>query len=99
MENFKLPEIWCCLATNKEEDIILTDYINEHFNTQADYDPAPLANCWFSNVLISDYHYKFSDNRPENCTEITFQQFKDYVLREKPVIDSNLEEVYKKLLG
>ncbi len=98
MENFILPDVWCCLATNKEEDRVLTDYINEHFNTQADYDPSPLGNCWFSNTLISDFHYKFSTDPPENCTVITFQQFKNYVLREKPVNDSDLEEIYKRLL-
>ncbi len=99
MKKFVLPNAWCCLATNKEEDIILTDYINEHFNTQADYDPNPIANCWFSNIVIGDYHYRFSTDPPENCTEITFQQFKDYVLREKPSDDSDLEEIYLKLLS
>ena len=43
------------------------------------------------------YHYTFL-GKPNNCTEITFQQFKDYVLREKPTDDSNLEAIYLKLL-
>ena len=100
MEKFVLPDAWCCLATNQEEDEVLTDYIIEQFDEDCEYDDDVKGNGWFSNTIISigmSYHYTFL-GKPNNCTEITFQQFKDYVLREKPTDDSNLEAIYLKLL-
>ena len=70
----------------------------ENFGTECDYDLDPKGDCWYSNIRLGEYHYKFSNRPPDNCTEITFQQFKDYVLREKPSDDSDLEAIYLKLL-
>lgn len=98
MEKFKLPDIWCCVANNAKEDKILTDYICENFGEMCDYDPSVNGNCWFANIKLGDYYYEFRDSPPDNCTEITFQQFKDYVLREKLTDNSDLEVIYLKLL-
>ena len=98
MKKFVLPEAWCCVATTDEQEKALSDYITENFGNECDYDPHVKGDCWYSNIKLGDYHYKFRNSPPDNCTEITFQQFKDYVLREKPADDSNLEEIYKKLL-
>jgi len=100
MERFVLPVNWCCRATNQEEDIALTDYIIEQFDEECEYDPDVTGNCWFSNIKISSrelYHYTFN-GKPINCTEITFQQFKDYVLNHKIDHDPELEIILKKLL-
>jgi hypothetical protein len=102
MEKFILPEAWCCLATTQEEDRILTDYINENFHNDvdyfADYDPNVQGNCWFTNIKLSHGFYYMFDKPPIHCTEITFHQFKDYVLGEKPADNSDLAEIYLKLL-
>jgi hypothetical protein len=99
MEKFILPDVWCCVATNHDEEKALSDYITENFETDCDYDPNPKGDCWYSNQKIKDYHYNYQNKPPTNCTEITFQQFKEYVLREKPTDNSDLEEIYKKLLA
>ena len=106
MEKFILPEAWCCRATNQEEDKTLTDYIIEEFGENCKYDSEVNGNCWFSNVIIGAgfSHYTFT-GRPDNCTEITFQQFKNYVLNnliidEKPYKhDPELDLILKRLLA
>ena len=81
MEKFTLPEKWCCLANNTEEDRVLTDYIKAEYGATCDYDVSCKANCWFSNIeLRPRFHYDFRNDPPPNCVEITFEQFIKYVL-------------------
>ncbi len=105
MEKFVLPEKWCCRATNQKEDIALTDYIVEQFGEACEYDPDVNGNCWFSNIKISAgelYHYTFN-GKPNNCTEITYEQFLKYVLnqnipKEQPEDNTELNQILIKLL-
>jgi hypothetical protein len=90
-ERFILPEKWCCLARNSDEDKVLTDYVVDVFGVECDYDVTCKGNCWFTNFrIIGDHYYQFND-KPSNCTEITYDQFIKYVLN-KEVDDVTLQE-------
>ena len=104
MEKFVLPERWVVKATTDEEDEIIVPYINQTFGTNISSGLSPGTTPWYySNVNNKNNnnlkHDGASTQSFENCTEITFQQFKDYVLREKPTDDSDLEIIYLKLLA
>lgn len=76
MEKFKLPKKWCI---RQNTDQIVCDWFNKKFNLNA------ALNGSFKYVNSDGWYceekgrYEYSD-----YTEITFEQFKQYVLNEKP---------------
>ena len=76
MEKFKLPKKWCI---RQNTDQIVCDWFNKKFNLNA------ALNGSFKYVN-SDGWYCDDNHDMEygDYTEITFQQFKQYVLNEKP---------------
>jgi hypothetical protein len=79
-----LPEKWYVLYSNKEE----FDIINKHFNKEWEYydgKPRGYHNGDSSNNWIDGY-YKIERLKSEGFTEITFEQFKKYVMKEEKLI-------------
>lgn len=75
-EGFVLPEKWC-IKRNKENDKIVTDFINNYSES---------THCYLDYNQKNPYlHYTkgvSSNDKPwDNYTEITFEQFKKYVLK------------------
>ena len=103
MEKFVLPEKWSVNVITSKQERTLTDYINKEFNTGCDYDIRVQSN-WYSNIRISDYHYKIGGECPSETTEITYEQFLKYVLnqdipKEQPEDNTELNEILIKLLS
>lgn len=104
MNKFILPEYWAVRATTIEEDEVLTDYIRTEFGTDCEYDIQVNGNCWFSNIKFKNEHYEFLDNPPLDRTEITYQEFKKYILNKEPIFqqpkdNTELNEILIKLLN
>jgi len=76
MEKFKLPKKWCI---RQNTDQIVCDWFNKKFNLNA------ALNGSFK-YINSDGWYCDDNHDMEygDYTEITFEQFKRYVLNEKP---------------
>jgi len=84
---FVLPEKWC-IKRNAENDKIITDYINK------------LSN-FHHNYLCNNYNNPYLHNKVNKCCsyhkviesykEITFDQFKKYVLEEEIVEEKVIE--------
>ena len=80
-KSFILPEKWCIKGSKKLSDWRLNDMDNR-------------CNCFFSYTDLYYYidnpnsllDWNFDDHLPESCTEITFEQFKEYVV--KPMKES-----------
>ena len=75
-EGFVLPEKWC-IKRDKENDKIVTDFINNYSES---------THCYLDYNPKNPYlHYTkgiSSDDKPwDNYTEITFEQFKKHVLK------------------
>lgn len=76
MEKFKLPKKWCI---RQNTDQIVCDWFNKKFNLNASLDGSfkyVNSDGWY----CDDNH----DMEYGDYTEITLQQFKQYVLNEKP---------------
>lgn len=103
MGNFVLPEKWVVRAINNEEDHIIVSYINDTFKTTIEPGLTDLTTPWFYSNTQNLHHSRLlkhdgsSLNSFPNCKEITFEQFKEYVLRDKSTISKNIEE-YNKIL-
>ncbi len=78
----ELPENWFCRARNIGENIVLTKWMNKVFNKGVDGD------CFNGfDYYCSDGEYSLSNtsrslNFPENYDEISFDDFKRFVLNE-----------------
>jgi len=79
-EEFILPEKWCIKVTNENQEDI-TNYFHRGYTAEIDY---------YLYVDNNQFHYK-SIVKDEYYTEITFEQFKKYVLKQ-----NNME---KKIIG
>jgi len=103
MEKFVLPEYWAVRATTRKEDQVLTDYIRTEFGTDCEYDIQVNGTCWFSNIKFKDEYYAFLDNPPLDRTEITYKEFKKYILNKEPIFqqpedNTELNQILIKLL-
>ena len=79
-KEFVLPDRWCVKVLTKEQDDAVVAYFNNKYNTGI----ADFLSCtgwWYYNYapFVSDGSRKKPD-----CTEITFDKFKKYVLKETP---------------
>lgn len=105
MKKFIIPDKWCVLARNTEEDIVLTDYIRDELGDDCNYDQDCKGNCWFSNQQINGDHY-YSFYKPQ-LTVITFEQFEKYILNgeiDEEIVkynpnDPELQAIYKRLFN
>lgn len=100
MEKFKLPQYWK-VKCNKKQDEILTDYINAlGVPKKKYYTGIGINNCvyWSNKELIGDSHYCYNKFETPGITEITYEQFEEYVLGISNKKDSDLIDIYKKLL-
>ena len=71
-----LPEKWC-IKRNTSQNTLVTDYINRTYNTY-----------YFDQVFSDDFYYSNGNHGSQIYgTEITFDQFKKWVLKE------NVEEI------
>jgi len=85
---FILPEKWG-IKRNNENDKIVTDYINKIASIQHSYLPNNFGNPYLHNNTSGCC----SDNSiREDYTEITFDQFKKYVLKEEVKEETLLEK-------
>jgi hypothetical protein len=84
-EEFVLPEKWLVKAVNEEQDSVLTDYINKIFHIKVNKGMGKYKHVWFSNIKLDshDSYYSYDEKiNNENLIEITFDQFKKYVLKQ-----------------
>ena len=83
-EEFVLPDKWLVKAVNQEQDSVLTDYINKKFNIQVRKGMGKYKHVWFSNIELDPGIYYSYDKKIniDELIEITFDQFKEYVLKE-----------------
>ncbi len=107
MEKFVLPDRWVVKASDDEEDEVIVKYMNETFDTQIRSGLSDNNVWYYSNINHSVNHKKHDYGALsyfENCIEITFQQFIDYVLNDLVVDDKpykhdpELETILKRLL-
>ena len=73
---FKLPERWCIKRTPETWKVIV-DYLNDTYDRYYSYNNPGFP--WVTNN--SDYNDSSSE-KPTDAVEITFEQFKKYVLKE-----------------
>lgn len=76
-EGFVLPEKWC-IKRDKENDKIVTDFINNYSESNhcyLDYNPKNPYLHYAKEIVLSN------DKPWDNYTEITFEQFKKYILK------------------
>lgn len=78
-EEFKLPENWCILRTKDNYKII-----NNWFNKKTGEKPH-MSNTYIGFRINNKKHY-WSSFSPDLRPIITFEQFKQYVLKEKPKV-------------
>jgi len=83
-DNFVLPEKWFVCPKN-EENLKL---VKNHFNNFYDYKITYKDNAYTYDGI---YHTHASDTR--DCVEITFEQFKKYVLGKSEVMEKSWTEV------
>jgi len=85
---FILPEKWC-IKRDSENDKIVTDYINKIASMPHSYLPRNLYNPYLHNNTngCCSYH-----SIREDYTEITFDQFKKYILKEEVKEETLLEK-------
>ena len=74
---FKLPERWCIKRTPETWKVIV-DYLNDTYDRYYSYNNPGFP--WVTNN--SDYNDSSSE-KPTDAVEITFEQFKKYVLKDE----------------
>ena len=86
-----MPKRWCVKTFNAESDSVLVDWTNSErdIRRQTSTD-IPHGNCTKGFTRRDCWYFCFdfrkaSKNYPDDCVEITFEQFKKYVLKEKPM--------------
>jgi len=98
-KGFVLPEEWYVHANDQGQDTVITAYINNTYKSDlSDY--ASERGFYYSNLCINsrgNEHY--SPNIPSKGTEITFEQFKKYILKStimetKKIINYKLVKEY-----
>lgn len=94
-EKFTLPENWYIVTTEESNKDVL-DYFDEKLNTISDRTIGNFLTCkngelkgWMCHASIDEY--------ANGCTEITYQQFKKYVLKQSEVKHKYLTELLEKL--
>ena len=104
MKDFILPEKWHINATNDEEDDLVVDYINRTFNQKIN---PGLSNSmlekggwWYSNYSFNgDYSSKNDEFYKNLSVQITFDQFKQYVIKIEPIFEEFVQdEEYNNIL-
>lgn len=85
IEEFILPKRWYIYTEDKEKFTILVKHIQDNF-------------CWRHNTGLNYYSETgFYSKKPSGHTEITFEQFEKYVLKnKKEKIESILDEAKRK---
>lgn len=95
---FILPEKWFVKSENDAQDEIIVEYMNGTFDTVIASGLGSLDEWYYSNVDVTN-NYNAGDPRYfilEGAEEITFQQFLDYVVKQKQ--SDNYNEILIKLL-
>ena len=82
VKEFVLPEKWCIIAKNDEEGEILIPYANKIFQSDIAWDRNNVKNYWLLIDTSKNGTYNASQVKCDDYTEITFDQFKKYVLKE-----------------
>lgn len=79
-KEFVLPKKWCVKVTSENKNV-LTDWVKSRPNFNETYLP---IKHWIVNTSNKDNSYqKWIKSLPGNFVEITFNQFKKYVLKEE----------------
>jgi len=97
-EEFILPERWCITRLLPQAEIkIVSDYINDRFNLSFSTNPSKDSKYYIDELNNTiDYGMCFESKTVEykkpysHYTEITFEQFKKYVLKEK-TMENNIK--------
>lgn len=98
MEEFILPEKWCCQSKNNYESGILNDFINSK-----GYNATLSKNNFYIHYPFIHGGSAWDYNKP-GYTQINFEQFEKYVLNKpdvnmKPKEDLKLNQIIIKLLS
>ncbi len=80
-KDFVLPEKWCIISRNREQDNVINSFARslaggEHWTDLANY-----AKRYF--LCINKGKYRWGKTYKEDHVEITFEQFKEYVIGQK----------------
>lgn len=82
-EEFVLPEKWCIKVTNNNRDVLTKWVISKpDFDNCSNY--TPIRKWITSNSGYDKSYQKWTEDIPKSYEEITFEQFKKYVLKEEP---------------
>lgn len=108
MKKFVLPEKWHIASKNDEEDRVIVEYINNTFNLNISPGLSiSMSEWWYANYSLEPSHKYIKHDSGTNDTfknhssEITYDQFVNYVLNEinNPCEhDPELETILKRLL-
>jgi len=87
LDKFVLPKKWWLKVTTNEQDIVLTNYCNQKFNTQTGLVGNTLTQpIFYYSEKIGPQCWNVIDNRADKSfTEITYSQFLKYVLKQNEV--------------
>lgn len=82
-KGFDIPEFWWVHVDTNEEDAALTAYINKTFKQKLN-DSTSMTGFYYANFTNANGNYHSSQHKPTRGKEITFDQFKKYILNETP---------------
>lgn len=93
IDGFVLPEKWCVKITNENKELLekerLTRADNNKFNCLNSINMWLVSDMWYDKTCIS---YSINlQNIDKSYTEITFEQFKKYVMKKKNEIPEYVE--------
>ena len=92
---FILPENWYIVTTEESSKDVI-DYFNEKLDTTCDRTIGNFITC-MNGDLRGWMHYASIETYANGCTEITYQQFKEHVLKQSPINHKYLTELLEKL--
>lgn len=94
-KEFVLPEKWCVKVASENADV-LTNWVKSRPNFDKDYLP---IKDWVTVTNNGDNSYqKWIQSLPDNFSEITFEQFKKYVLN-KETLEPSIPEYVECVTG
>lgn len=87
LDKFKLPKKWWLKVITKEQDDVLTEYCNKKFNTETNGVESELKQpIFYYSEIIGALCWNVQNNKAdESFTEITYNQFLKYVLKQNEV--------------
>lgn len=91
-EDFKLPEKWCVLETHENHEVINKWFI-DHLELNRVKPQGVVGYIYLEEDAI--YGWRMSTIKPKGYTEITFEQFKKYVMKE----ETKTTTMDKKIVG